>query len=298
MEIKVEKQPKSTYKITVKIPSIEVKKSYEEILAEVIKGAEVPGFRKGSAPKELVLEKTDVSKLYGEVVNDILQKFYPQALKEKSITPISNPKVEIKEFDLEKDFEFIATVAVKPEVKIKEFKQDLKKTLENKTEALKKENEEKLKKGEEITHDHVHLTADDLLNILLDKSEVEIAEILIEDETERMVSRFSQQVKGAGLSVDQYLTSQNKTLDSLKKDYEKVAEQTLKAEFVLSELVHKEGIEVSDEELNETIAAAGDPKLTEKMQNSIEKWYIKSVLQKNKLISKILEEVEGVKHEH
>ncbi len=298
MEIKVEKQPKSTYKITVKIPSIEVKKSYEEILAEVIKGAEVPGFRKGSAPKELVLEKTDVSKLYGEVVNDILQKFYPQALKEKSITPISNPKVEIKEFDLEKDFEFVATVAVKPEVKIKEFKQDLKKTLENKTEALKKENEEKLKKGEEITHDHVHLTADDLLNILLDKSEVEIAEILIEDETERMVSRFSQQVKGAGLSVDQYLTSQNKTLDSLKKDYEKVAEQTLKAEFVLSELVHKEGIEVSDEELNETIAAAGDPKLTEKMQNSIEKWYIKSVLQKNKLISKILEEVEGVKHEH
>jgi len=298
MEIKVEKQPKSTYKITVKVPSVEVKKSYEEILAEVIKGAEVPGFRKGSAPKELVLEKTDVSKLYGEVVNDILQKFYPQALKEKSITPISNPKVEIKEFDLEKDFEFVATVAVKPEVKIKEFKQDLKKILENKTESLKKDNEEKLKKGEEITHDHVHLTADDLLNILLDKSEVEIAEILIEDETERMVGRFSQQVKGAGLSVDQYLTSQNKTLDSLKKDYEKVAEQTLKAEFVLSELVHKEGIEISDEELNETIAAAGDPKLTEKMQNSIEKWYIKSVLQKNKLISKILEEVEGVKHEH
>ncbi len=298
MEIKVEKQPKSTYKVTVIVPSVEVKKSYESILAEVIKDTELPGFRKGSAPKELVLEKTDVSKLYGEVINDVLQKFYPQALKEKAITPISNPKVEIKEFDLEKDFEFVATLAVKPEVKVKEFKADLRKVLETKTETLKKENEEKLAKGEEITSDHTHLTADDLLTLLLDKSEVEIADILIEDESERMISRFSQQVTGAGLSVEQYLKSQNKTIEDLKKDYSKIAEQTLKAEFVLSELVHKEGIEVSESELEETIKASGDPKLVEKMQNSIEKWYIKSVLQKNKLISKILEEVEGVKHEH
>src|SRR3990167_731837 len=113
MQTNVEKLPKSTLKLTVTVPSEKVKQAYEKILIDVVNGAEIPGFRKGRAPKEMVLEKTDVSSLYGEVVNELLKTYYPQALKEHLIQPIANPKVEIKEFDLDKDFTFIATIATK-----------------------------------------------------------------------------------------------------------------------------------------------------------------------------------------
>jgi ankyrin repeat protein len=126
MEVKVEKQPKATIKLTVTVPAEQVKTTYNHIFDELVKNSELPGFRKGMAPKEMVKEKTDVSKLYGDVVNELLEKYYPQAIKENLISPVSNPKVEIKEFDLEKDFQFIATVAVRPEVKIGDYKTKLK----------------------------------------------------------------------------------------------------------------------------------------------------------------------------
>jgi len=81
----------------------------------------------------------------------------------------------------------------------------------------------------------------------------------------------------------------------LRNEYTKIAENNIKAEFVLSELIKKENIEVSDEEIEEMIKAAGDPNLV-KSEDPMQKLYIKSILQKNKLISKLAEEAEGDKH--
>ena len=150
MQVKVEKQPKSTLKLIISVPSTNVKEEYEKVFEEVVKNAEFPGFRKGMAPKDMVKQKTDVSKLYGEVINNLLQKYYAQALKENLVQPVSNPKVEIKEFDLEKDFEFTAILAVRPEVEIGDYKSEIKSNYDKKIEEAKKQNEEKLKKGEPI----------------------------------------------------------------------------------------------------------------------------------------------------
>jgi FKBP-type peptidyl-prolyl cis-trans isomerase (trigger factor) len=270
---------------------------YEQTLNEAIKEAELPGFRKGLAPRELVLEKTDISKLYGEVINELLEKFYPQALKEKMISPLSNPRVEIKEFDLEKDFEFTATVATKPETKIKDFRPALKTFYEDKAKKLSTDNAEKITKGEEVKETHAHLTPNELLEILLEKAEVEVPEILVEEEADRLIGRLANQAKTLGLSLEQYLTAQNKSQEDLKKDYIKVAENSLKAEFVLTELIKSENIEVSDEEIEEAVKATGDPTALEKLKNPVEKWYIKSILQKNNLVNKLIEEIQG-KHDH
>jgi len=284
MQTNVEKLPKSTLKLTVTVPSEKVKQAYEKILTDVVNEAEIPGFRKGHAPKEMVLEKTDVSSLYGEVVNELLKTYYPQALKEHLIQPIANPKVEIKEFDLEKDFTFVATIATRPDVKIGDFRKKI------------KEQYEKLEKLEDV---HIHLTVANVIDSVVEVTEVELPEILIEDEIDRMLSRLVNQAESIGLSLDQYMKSQNKTSEQLRGEYKTIAEKNLKSELALSKLVTDEKIEVTDKEIEEMITASGDKTLMDQMQNDTEKWYIKSVLAKNKLISQLINEAEGEKaHDH
>ena len=100
MQVKVEKQPKSTLSINIIVPNDKVKETYVQVLKEAVSAAEVPGFRKGQAPQNLIEDKLNTSELYGEVVNKLLQTYYPQALKEHKISPISNPKIEIKKFEI------------------------------------------------------------------------------------------------------------------------------------------------------------------------------------------------------
>ena len=299
MQTNVEKLPKSTLKLTVTVPSEKVKQAYEKILIDVVNGAELPGFRKGHAPKEMVLEKTDVSSLYGEVVNELLKTYYPQALKEHLIKPIANPKVEIKEFDLDKDFTFIATIATKPDVKIGDFRKKIKEQYEKLETQDKTLNEERLRKGEKLEDTNIHLTVTNVIDSIVEVTEVELPEILIDDEIDRMLSRLVNQAESIGLSLEQYMKSQNKTSEQLRAEYKSISEKNLKSELALSKLVADEKIEVLDKEIEEMITASGDHALMNQMQNDTEKWYIKSVLGKNKLISQLIKEAEGEnKHDH
>lgn len=291
MQVKVEKQPKSTLKVTVTVPSDQVREVYDDLLAETIKNADLPGFRKGTAPADLVKEKVDVSKLYGEVINSLLQKFYPRAVKENHIVPISNPRVEIKEFDLDKDFEFTALVAVRPEVKVGDYKKKVKELQEKRQKDIREQNAKKLAEGEKIEEAHVHLGTSDVIDAILDAAEAEVPELLVEDETERMMARLVDQAESVGLSLDQYLRAQNKTSDQLRGDYKKIAERNLKAEFVLSHLAAEEKIDVTDQELEDVVKASGVTDAEEQLKDPTQKWYIKSVLQKNKLINNLIEEV-------
>lgn len=296
MNAKVEKLPKSQLKITVSVENKNVKEVYDQVLEQAVKDTEVDGFRKGHAPKDKVEQKLGVSKLYGNAINELLQKYYSQVLKENHIQPISNPKVEIKEFDINKDFEFEATLATKPEIKFKDYKKELKKYYKEKNEEVSKANAEKLKKGEKIDHDHAHIHANEIVKVLSDNAEVEIPDILVEEETNRLIARLIDQLLAAGMKTEDYLKSQGIDMDKLKKNYSQVAEENIKAELVLNELITKENIEVKDDEVEQAIAGVADEKAREELNNPVQKIYIKTVLEKNKLIENLIKEMEGENH--
>jgi trigger factor len=292
MKVEVHKEPKNVIKLEITVPVSDLKAVYENILADLVSNSTVTGFRPGKAPKEKVLESLDTGKLNGEVVNKALQTFYPQALKEHHILPAGNPRVEIKQFDLDKDFIFIARIPQKPEIEIGDYATVLKKTLKERKEASRAEKEEKLKKGESIGDVHDHLHPSDVVQALLEVSKLEIAEIMIEEETNRMLSRLLEQAEQVGLSLDQYLQAQGKTAEQLRADYDKISEQTIKAEFILAELVKKSAIEVGDEEVRQAIAASGGADVEEQMKDRMKVWYVKSILEKNNLITQIMEQAE------
>src|SRR3989339_1406243 len=195
MKTKIEKLPKATIKIIVTVDNDAVKKAYEKTLENAVKTTTIEGFRPGTAPKDMVKEKIGQSKLFGDAINDILETYYPQALKENAVNPVSNPKVEIKEFDLEKDLEFTATVAVRPEMKIGEYKEKLKEKFDQKWDAAVKESEKAKSEGKEAHEPHVHMTTNDVLETLMTVADAEISDILLEDETDRLLSRFMDQAR-------------------------------------------------------------------------------------------------------
>jgi len=297
MKVEVEKLPKSQLKIKVTLENKLVRDSYSQVLDAAVKETEIDGFRKGHAPKEQVERKLGVDKLYGNVINELLQKYYPQALKEHRIMPISNPKVEIQEFSLEKDFEFVARVAIKPEITFKEYKKDLKKYLEDKNKELRKTNEEKLKKGEQIEADHAHMHTNEIIEILIKNAQLDVPEILIEEETNRLIARLVDQVLAAGMKVEDYLKAQNINMDKLKTNYQIVAEKNIKAELVLNELITLEHITATEAEVDSAIAEVKDEKAREELNKPIQKVYIKTVLEKQKLIEYLIKETQG-DHQH
>lgn len=303
MKTQIEKMPKATMKLTVTVENSVVKEFYEKEVKKAVEQTELQGFRKGTAPRDMVIEKVGNSKLYGDTINEVLQTHYPQALKENKVMPVSNPKVEIKEFDIEKDLEFTAEFAVKPEIKMGDYKKALKDYYKEKTEKVKKEKEEKLKKGEldieKEGHEHVHIGANEVIDVILKESEVEIADMLLEEETDRLMTKLLEQLETIKLPIDKYLQAQGKNADELRAEYNKISENNIKAEFVLSHLVETEKIEVGDEEVDEMVNAAGDPVVAQQMQDPMQKLYIKTILQKNKLLNMLIEETQGTHdHEH
>lgn len=296
MKVSAEKLKKSALKLTVIVEVEKVKKAYDEVLEDKVKSTKVEGFREGKAPKNMVEEKIGPSNMYGDVINKLLQETYVSAITEQRINPMSNPKIEIKEFDLEKDFEYTAEVAVQPEVKVGEIKKDLEKRLKERNEKLKKDNEEKIKNGEEVKVDHVHLNANDVLELLVEKSEVEIADVLIDEEAGRMLNQLLQQIKTIGLSLEDFLKAQQTSVEELQTNYKKQAENNLKAEFILNKMVIDQNVEIPESEIDDAFSAAGVSGVESRRNDPIERAYVKMILQKNKLISNILEEVQGEHH--
>lgn len=270
VKVNIEKQPKATLKITVSVPSDKVSEVYTHVLSHIAENTEISGFRKGKAPIELVEKSVKEAELNGEVVNHLLKQYYSQALKENKVLTLGNPKVTIKKYAKNSDFEFEAVVATRPEIKLKDYKKDLLKKLEEKKK----------------------LEPNDVIDAIRINCEVEFSELLVEEEVTRMLSRLLEQAQSIGLGIEQYLTAQNKTPESLKKEYEESAKNSLIAEFGLSKAIEEEKIEVTDAEIDEAIEAMPDAKLKERLQNPTDKWYIKSILLKNKLITKITEEFE------
>jgi len=116
------KEPKSKVSLVVTIDKEDVESEREGIIAEFIKNAKIPGFRKGKAPREIVISKFKES-IEKETISNLLDKSLRQIIKEDEYYPISDPVItEIGELEPGKEFSFKAEFDVMPEIPLKEYK--------------------------------------------------------------------------------------------------------------------------------------------------------------------------------
>lgn len=106
----------------------------------------------------------------------------------------------------------------------------------------------------------------DILTKICENSKVEIPQIMIEDETDRLVNDFAQRLQSQGFSLDQFKQITGQSQEAIRAELGKDAEQKVHVRLVLEAIAAKEGIEVSDEEV-----AAEYTKLAENYHMEVEK---------------------------
>ena len=287
MKVEVERLPKKEVKLKIEIESEKVSQTYSHVVEEMVKNAEVKGFRKGEAPRNIVEPNLDPSKIRGEVVNHLVPEAYDQAVKESHIKPVLLPKIELESFENDKELRFTALTCEAPEIKLGNYKEEL--------EKLKSEGKTILgPDGQAISGNHEGTGGEDkkindVLNALLKASTVEMCDLILDEEVNHMLARLVDQTGRLGITVDQYLVSIGKDIEALKKEYKDTAEKTLKIEFALMEAAKNENVMVEDSEIEATISAAPDDASRKNLANPENQAYIKSILLKNKTIQKLLD---------
>ena len=122
MSLAVEKLDGSMAKLTITVPAEEFTKAITSAYNKQKSKFSVPGFRKGKVPQVFIEKMYGAAIFYEDAANQLINEYYPKELEncEEEIT--SNPEIDVTQIEKGKDFIFTATVAVKPEIKIGDYK--------------------------------------------------------------------------------------------------------------------------------------------------------------------------------
>lgn len=125
MTVKYEKVEENKIKLTVTVEKEIFNEGLDVAFKKVVKDITIPGFRKGKVPRFIFEKKFGVESLYEEAINYIITKEYPKAIEEAKIEPVAQPEIDVDFENIGKDkpFTFYATVYVKPEVKLGQYKE-------------------------------------------------------------------------------------------------------------------------------------------------------------------------------
>lgn len=122
MSLAVEKLDGSMAKLTITVPAEEFTKAITSAYNKQKSKFSVPGFRKGKVPQAFIEKMYGAAIFYEDAANQLINEYYPKELEncEEEIT--SNPEIDVTQIEKGKDFIFTAIVAVKPEIKIGDYK--------------------------------------------------------------------------------------------------------------------------------------------------------------------------------
>ncbi|HHW91501.1 MAG TPA: trigger factor [Firmicutes bacterium] len=122
MEVKVEKLEKNKVSLEVEVGADQVDKALAQAYRRVVQKVNIPGFRRGHVPRKILEMRLGKGVLYEEAIEILLPEAYAQAVEESELEPIDQPQVDNVHIEEGSPFRFSATVEVKPEVKLGQYK--------------------------------------------------------------------------------------------------------------------------------------------------------------------------------
>ena len=201
----VNRLPNANIELTLTIPWGEIQKAYEKVVLEAVAETELPGFRKGKAPKKLVEAKLDKTQTLNHALQHLLPKAYTDATNKYALKPVLYPQIKVISGKEEEDWVFLATTCEAPKVKLGPLSRDLEQ--------------------------------------LVKTSEVHMADLLIEEEAHHRLASLAENITQLGLSIDTYLKTKRLTAESLKGQLAQDARHDLAIEFVLQEVQRTQKLE-------------------------------------------------------
>lgn len=122
MNVKTEDLGKNSYKLTVEVDADVFAKAYEQSYQKNKNRVQIQGFRKGKAPLALIEKVYGPEIFYEDAADIVINDTYSQAAEESGLDIVSRPEVDFDQIEKGKNFIYTATVAVKPDVKLGEYK--------------------------------------------------------------------------------------------------------------------------------------------------------------------------------
>ncbi len=122
MSLQVEKLEHNMARLTIEVSAEDVEKALQAAYLKERSRISLPGFRKGKVPRQMIEKMYGPEVFYDEAANHMISEAYGNAYDECGLEITSQPKIEVKQLEKGKPFIFTAEVAVKPEVKLGEYK--------------------------------------------------------------------------------------------------------------------------------------------------------------------------------
>lgn len=127
MKVTQEKLPASQIGLEIEIASETTKKTYEQVVQNLARTANIPGFRKGKVPRPILLQRLGMTRIKAAALEEIIQDGITKALEQEKIPAIGQPRLRSSFDDLIANYEpgkpltFAAAVDVEPEIHLKQY---------------------------------------------------------------------------------------------------------------------------------------------------------------------------------
>ncbi|NET56444.1 MAG: trigger factor [Symploca sp. SIO2E6] len=127
MKITQERLPDSQLGLEIEIPAETTKKVYEKVVRNLSRSANIPGFRKGKVPRQILLQRMGVERIKEAAVEDLVQDSLKQAIEQENIEALGNYKLISKFDELSSKFKpgepliFSASVDTPPMVNLSDY---------------------------------------------------------------------------------------------------------------------------------------------------------------------------------
>lgn len=122
MSLQVEKLEKNMAKLTIEVPAEEFDAAIKNAYNKNKNKFSIPGFRKGKAPLAMLEKMYGAGIFYEDAANEVIDASYPKVAEESKEEIVSTPEIKVTQIEKGKAFIYEATVALKPEVTLGEYK--------------------------------------------------------------------------------------------------------------------------------------------------------------------------------
>lgn len=270
-----------TIQVTLTIPHELVQTKKEDALRALTEKLDIPGFRKGKAPRDIAQKRIDKQDLYNEMLSRLLPDVYADSVQEHNLRPILAPRFEILSISDDDAWTVRAVTCELPTVEIGDYKKAVKEELQ-----LKKiwtpTNGDETREKEETQEDKEQK----VLDAIIKSAKAQIPQVLVEEEVNHKLSKLVDQTQRLGLTVEQYLASTGKTIEGLRAEIAQQAQESIKLELALNQIADVENVTVEEAEVDQLVKASGGNK-TEHV-NPQQKAMISGVLKRRKALDRLI----------
>lgn len=122
METKIEKLPENVVKVDINIPAKDAVSYYNNAAKRLAQYVNIPGFRKGKAPRNIVEQHIGEERIKHEALEGALPQIFSDVIRENNFDVVAQPYVESYDYKIGEDMKIVAKLELRPEVTLGEYK--------------------------------------------------------------------------------------------------------------------------------------------------------------------------------